>query len=273
MLDQNKRQRQRLQVATANRLYVELVGRAIYGEEWIGPRPAEETALLMEIKWPYNYSVYDSLDLINYPAHAEAVRRDEDREEQYAVVYQWFRDQRLDLRKKIKRDAFARAYTETFGYRPPLDEQDEARATAKAKRARIKAARKRRAEEQQAKEIARLKAKRREARKRAQQAKEAERRAKPAEVAVENPAPQADLTHAVPTQPEKVLTTKQWITAEVGIMKTEGKIPARITNLAKALEGRMKEALKAGKVKKLVGWLHIMNVLRTSKLWPVEKAK
>jgi len=78
-----------------------------------------------------------------------------------------------------------------------------------------------------------------------------------------------------PSEPEEATATKKWITAEVQRMKRAGEIPdgIRKTAFAQLLEGRMKEAVHAGGLKKLVGRRYITNQLSAWGLWPISSIK
>jgi hypothetical protein len=83
--------------------------------------------MLMKLKPLLNLTpeFWGPSDPTYYPGIDDARDRERDRWEQYVDVYQWLLDRDLDPRKEIDRDAFVRAYTEDFGYPPPLDEQDD----------------------------------------------------------------------------------------------------------------------------------------------------
>jgi hypothetical protein len=66
-------------------------------------------------------------------------------------------------------------------------------------------------------------------------------------------------------------TTKSWIEAEVRRMKSDGEIPARISDFAKALERLMHTAARLGPSIRPVGWRHIKNQLPNWGLWPIDR--
>ena len=65
------------------------------------------------------------------------------------------------------------------------------------------------------------------------------------------------------------------VVAEAKRMKTAGKIDdgTRITEFARMLEGRMKEAYKTNKSTPPVGWRHIKNKLPEWGLWPIKSIR
>ena len=66
-------------------------------------------------------------------------------------------------------------------------------------------------------------------------------------------------------------STKTWITAEVKRMKIAGEIRPgiKITYFARELKRRMDKAVRAGTVKKSVGWKYIKDCLPRWGLWPI----
>ena len=66
-------------------------------------------------------------------------------------------------------------------------------------------------------------------------------------------------------------STKAWITAEVKRMKIAGEIRPgiKITYFARELKRRMDKAVRAGTVKKSVGWKYIKDCLPRWGLWPI----
>ena len=78
-----------------------------------------------------------------------------------------------------------------------------------------------------------------------------------------------------PGEPEEPATAKVWIVEEARQMKRDGKIPKGInkTDFAQLIEERMIKAVRAGTVKKAVGWPYIKNQLSDWGLWPISSIK
>lgn len=76
-----------------------------------------------------------------------------------------------------------------------------------------------------------------------------------------------------PAHEEAAATAKRWIEQEVGRMKRADEIPSTITEFARELASRMKEAVRAGDLDKAVGWRYIKNMLPKWGLWPVSSIK
>jgi hypothetical protein len=87
-----------------------------------------------------------------------------------------------------------------------------------------------------------------------------------------------DVLALLPEQPGEheeasASATSKWITEEARRMNRAGKIPTKITAFANELEQRMGEAVRAGTVKKAVGWRYIKNKLPAWGLWPISSIK
>jgi hypothetical protein len=80
-----------------------------------------------------------------------------------------------------------------------------------------------------------------------------------------------------PSQPvstapaEQSTTTKSRIEAEIRQMKTDGKIPAKVTDFAKALKGRMETAARLNRSIRPVSWRYIKNQLPGWGFWPIDR--
>ena len=74
---------------------------------------------------------------------------------------------------------------------------------------------------------------------------------------------------------ETTVPSKMWIAREARQMKEAGEIPPEITitDFAKGLERRMKEAVRTGDIDKSVGWRSIKNRLPQWDLWPISSIK
>jgi hypothetical protein len=86
-----------------------------------------------------------------------------------------------------------------------------------------------------------------------------------------------DLLAQLPEDPggpeEATARSKEWIVEEARRLKRAGEISdgIRKSDFAKLIEKRMKEAVRAGTLKKSVGWQHIRNSIRAWDLWPVSR--
>jgi hypothetical protein len=80
-----------------------------------------------------------------------------------------------------------------------------------------------------------------------------------------------DLRFFLKAEPKSTAGSQNWIVAEVKRLKAAGEVKegTHITDLAKLLEKRMREAAKTDNSIRPVGWKHIRNMLRTWGLWPI----
>jgi hypothetical protein len=76
-------------------------------------------------------------------------------------------------------------------------------------------------------------------------------------------------------QPTKKTSTARWITDEARRLKGAGEIKEgmRITDFAKLLEARMREAAKTDVTLRAVTWQYIKNHLAAWGLWPINSIK
>jgi hypothetical protein len=70
---------------------------------------------------------------------------------------------------------------------------------------------------------------------------------------------------------EQSITTQSWIEVEISQMKADGTIPAKITDFAKALEGRMETAAGLNRSIRPVSWRYIKNQLPVWGFWPIDR--
>ncbi len=80
---------------------------------------------------------------------------------------------------------------------------------------------------------------------------------------------------ALETLATKKTPTSSWVSAEARRMKDAGEIsePIRITDFARLLRARMRDAAKTNASVRLVTWQHIKNELPGWGLWPISLIK